>query len=167
MKKTSIYMRKRRALMTDDGCLVAKHPMALLRECRAFNDESGTDANARDALGLVFAAFDRMCSGKSTETADFDYLAHAVGVTEIRAVEIAGRESNPMLDIIDSANDALARCKARYIKWNKFELMALEIAQIREALDLYEMILLESSPRQMADATKTRIKVLEHGALIE
>ena len=161
MRKTSLYMRKRKAQITNDGCLVKKHPMAVLRECRQFNNELGTDANARDALGMVFAAFDRMCSGVSTQTDDFDYLSHAVGVAEVRAVEIAGREGNPMIEVIDLANSALNKCRARYLKWAKFELLAQEVRHIREALDLYESILIESSPRQMADATKTRMKVLK------
>ena len=100
MKKTSLYMRKRRAQINQDGCLVKKHPMAVLRECRQFNDELGTGANAKDAMTMVFAAFDRMCSGVSTSTDDFDFLAHAVGVTEVRAVDIAGTDENPMLEVI-------------------------------------------------------------------
>lgn len=166
MRKTSLYMRKRRAQLTNDGFLVKKHPMAVLRECRTFNDESGTDANARDALGTVFAAFDRMCSGVSTQTEDFDYLSHAVGVAEVRAVEIAGRDGNPMIEVIDLANASLNKCKSRYLKWAKFELLEQEVKHIREALDLYEMVLLESSPRQMADATSTRMKVLKEMGLI-
>lgn len=160
MRKTSLYMRKRQAHINQDGCLVKKHPMAVLRECRQFNDELGTGANAKDAMAIVFAAFDRMCSGVSTSTDDFDFLAHAVGVTEVRAVDIAGTDENPMLEVIAPANEALAKCKARYLKWGKFELMEQEVKRIREALDLYEMVLLESSPRQMADATTARIKVL-------
>lgn len=161
MRKTSIYMRKRRTQINQDGYLVKKHPMAVLRECRPFNGESGTDANARDALGIVFAAFDRMCNGVSTETNDFDYLSHALGVAEIRAVEIAGTESNPLLELIAPANAVMQRCKARYLKWGKFELYSHDVTQLRDALDVYETILIDSSPRQMADATKTRMVVLK------
>lgn len=165
MRKTSLYMRKRLAQINPDGCLVKKHPMAVLRECRQFNDELGTDANAKDAMGMVFAAFDRMCSGVSTETDDFDCLAHAVGVTEVRAVDIAGIGSNPILDAIKPANEALQKCKNRYLKWGKFEVLEQEVKSIREALDLYEMVLLESSPRQMADATTMRMKMLKEMGL--
>lgn len=161
MKKTSLYMRKRRPLLDPHGCLVKKHPMAVLRECRTFNEADGTQANAVDAMNMVNAAFVRMAEGSSTNVDDFDYLSHAIGVAEIRAVEIAGRDGNPMLDIINAANDALRRCRARYLKWNKLELDKTGATQVCDALDIYKQILMESSPRQMSDSVTTRLKVLK------
>ena len=158
MRKTSLYMRKRRALITD-GVIKVKHPMSLMWECRTFNDEDGTDENARVTLKLVFDAYERMCQGTSTSTDDFDYLAHAVGVTEVRLGQMGG-DKTVALAVISDANAGLTRAKNRYIKWHKLELDKQAITHVGEALDMYKTVLLESSPRLMANAVGTRLKVL-------
>lgn len=158
MRKTSLYMRKRRALI-NDGVMAVKNPLHLMWQCRTFNDEDGTDKNAQFTIKLVFDAYDRMCKSASIDADDFDYLAHAVGVTEVRIQEMGG-DKTVALAVIKDANAGLTRARNRYLKWDKLELDKQAITHVGEALDMYKMVLLESSPRLMANAVETRLKVL-------
>ena len=158
MRKTSTYMRKRKALITD-GVMAIKNPMHLMWQCRTFNKDDGTDQNAQFTLNLIVDAYERMCNGVSTDTDDFDYLAHAVGVAEIRLSEMGG-DKTVALAVISDANAGLTRARNRYLKWGKLELDKQAVEHIGEALDMYETILIESSPRLMANAVETRLRVL-------
>lgn len=177
MRKTSLYANKRR---NSKDYQVAQHsPVAatllnafrvsnVMRCSRPFNADDGTDDNATDAAKTVIDAFERIKNGTSDieSTDDFDYLAHAVGVAQVRAIEIAGTdpERNYILPILTDAKNALERCRARYIKWDKWELDKPAVEQVDYALEAYTTILMSSSPRQMADAVETRLAILKQQA---
>lgn len=174
-RKTSTYANKRRH--TKEYQVAQKSPVAatlinafrvtnVMRCSRPFNADDGTDANATGSINTVSAAFVRLTDGTSDSTDDFDYLAHAVGVSQVRAIAIAGddAERNPLLPILDDASKALARVRARYLKWGKWQVDGPGVDQIKQGLEVYESILMASSPRQMADAVEARLGILMRGA---
>lgn len=91
-----------------------------------------------------------------------DCLSHAIAVAHIRAVQIAGRgDDNPALPILRDAAAALSRTCDRWHKTKKWGLDGPAIQKLKDAVNLYEEILMASTPRQMQDAFDIRLARLE------
>ena len=90
-----------------------------------------------------------------------DEISHAIGVAHIRAVQIGGREDNPMLPVLRDAAGALDRTRLRWQKTHKWGLDGPAIQQLKDAVNLYEDILLLSTPLQMQEAFDIRLARLE------
>lgn len=90
---------------------------------------------------------------------EHDVLAHALGVSVIRALQIQPL-GNPMLPILKGGTDALRRAINRYSNARKWGIDGEGRIALMEAIDLYAQILHMSSPAQMDKATQERIAVL-------
>jgi len=165
LRKTSAYARK---IARNGSSYNGAEWLNTISSCRAFNDSSEPlpgaivketpDAAAYRALIQVKSAFESLKNG-GTEY-DYDVLAHATGVSTLRAIDIAGEANNPMIEIINIANAALSRAKERYQKMGKWGLDGLGIHEIADAIDVYEEILMNSSPAQMTRAVRIRNEIL-------
>ena len=160
MRKSSTYANKRRT-----G--IVFHPaaaMETLERCRPFTVEplvcvSGTpmiDA-VRIAIDAVWAAYNRLRLGQSpaNDDDDFKIMAHAIGVACIRAWQIAG-DTSDMLPPLYAAEAANKRIRTRYLKWHKWDLLPLDATALFYGLEVYETIVLASSPAQMKDVCRIR-----------
>jgi hypothetical protein len=163
MRKTSEYARKRRVMNTYNGA----EWLNTITKCRPYDDqplpgaivkETSMEAAIR-AVTNVRLGFAKIQNNPEDGEYCFDLLAHATGVAKVRFAQIGGNECEPV-KIIDKADDALLKVRARYVKWGKWELLKSEVDAIAEALDLYEMALMNSSPAQMSDAVEIRQKLL-------
>lgn len=165
MRKTSTYARKQRARGAQAGKYNGAEWLNTIARSRPYTDETpiggwlpGTQTAATGAMLHVRSAFDSLQSGTGTED-DFDRLVIAMGVACIRATEIAGdAASNPLSPILIAGNEALRRCLNRRRKWGKWQLDAPSIAEINEAVDVYETILQASSPAQMTAAAEAHAR---------
>ena len=106
----------------------------------SFNADGGqTVTAARGAALRVRAAFDNIKTGQvpGDDTEPHDMLAHALGVAWLRAIDIAGPDAsqNPMLPLIKAGTEAVLRM-------------------------VYDEILTNSSPAQMAAAADKRATLL-------
>ena len=91
----------------------------------------------------------------------YDALAHALGVATIRALQMnPDVDNNPALPIIKAGNEALVKAIDRYQQKGSWGLDGPSRTDLLEAIEVYEEILKNSSPAQMANATDERIKVL-------
>lgn len=173
MRKTSSYARKVRNNlgMYQGGAYNGATFLNTIQRCRPYMDEpiigsnlTGTQDACEKAMILVRDAFVSIKSGQSPadDTRSFDILAHALGVTTLRAIDIAGQDEfeNPMLPITRLGNDALERCRVRYLSLGRWGFDGPAIDQIDAAIELYETILQASSPAQMEEATVRRIEIL-------
>lgn len=162
MRKSSTYARKRRTHTNGMEWLDA------LTRCRPYTDEpipgswlaTGTQEAASNAMATVRESFIRLQDGLTppTDEDDFNRLAHALGVASIRAWQIAGEDpaTNEMLLPLNSGNAALKRVRARFLTWNKWELLAADTAAIDWAVEIYEAVVQASSPAQMSDVCNKR-----------
>ena len=163
MRKTTTYARKRRVVNTYNGA----EWLNTITKCRTYDDQPLPGAVVKEtsmeaalkALNNVRIGFAQMQAGPDDGEHCFDLLAHATGVAKVRYAQIGGNDCEPV-KIIDKADDALLKIRARYVKWSKWELLASEVEAIAEALDLYEMVLMNSSPALMSDAVEIREKLL-------
>jgi len=138
-----------------------------LTRCKPYTTEalpgavamSGSYEAAEKSIINVRLAFEHIKSSNAEEI-DFDRLAHATGVSKVRYVQIFGK-SAPMLLELNLADSALIRCKARYQRWGKWEFIGDDVQHIADALDLYETVLVSSSPKQMTIATDLRLEILD------
>lgn len=165
MKKSSTYAHKRRGSI---GLFNGAEYLNAISRCRPYSDEvlpgattgETTQAAAEKSLKLVDMAYRSLKAGKThaNDADDFNRLAHALGISEIRAEQIAGLDhaQNAMLPILAAGNAVLDKIKARRIKWGKWEVLPTEAETIFDALEVYETILLASSPAQMSDAVDKR-----------
>ena len=166
MRKTTAYARKRATRPTFN----AAEWLNTIRRCAGYTDEApigswlhtGTQSAADDAIAQVKAAFEAFKAGTvQPENEDqFDVMAEALGVSCIRAGQIAGNvpEHNAMLPPLIAGNHALRRMLARRRKWSKWEMLAKDAAELDWAVEIYETIVRSSSPAQMTEASDLRMK---------
>lgn len=148
----------------------------VIQRCKPYDDEPipgswlpGTQDVAERSIKLVRDAFDSLKTGSPPDTErDFDLISHALGVSIIRAGQIAGEviEDNLMLPPLIDANKAMRAVLARRRKWGKWELLAAEAETLDYALEIYEVIVRASSPAQMSEAVDLRREALK-GRFIE
>jgi hypothetical protein len=140
--------------------------------CRQYSDEPvigsfipiGTTQISNTVLAEARMAYQSIKDGliQPDQTDYYDMLSHVVGVAKIRAITIGGEdpEVNYLLPMISLAEDALRRIRSR---WEKLQVWGMDgpaIAELADALDIYQEILTQSSPQQMAEATDARIAIL-------
>lgn len=165
MRKTSAYARKRAHLgpmVTFNGA----EWMNTINRVRS-NSEAPPHAflgNAEAAMRsevVVRKALQTLldCSLPDDPEHEHEVLAHALGVSLIRALQIQPLD-NPMLPILKSGTDALRRAINRYANARTWGLDGEGRIALMEAIDLYAQILHMSSPAQMDKATQERIAVL-------
>lgn len=169
MRKTTAYTRKRR--LTGVAYNAVEYLNAIERS-RPYTDGPlpiiglpGTEDIAVRALVIVKTAFVALttCATQPRNEEHFDLLAHALGVSCIRAGQIGGPEvdSNPMLPPLVDGNNALRQVLNRRRTWGKWQVLPAEAETLRYAVDIYETILLASSPQQMATAVDLRMRALK------
>jgi hypothetical protein len=111
-------------------------------------------------MSKMHSAYQRISKGQTPaqDKEDFDLLAHALGVSLIRAEEIAGKdfEKNPMLEPIAVASMALDRCADRYKRTGRWGFDGPALAEVLAGIDIYDTIITASSPLQMALAVDER-----------
>lgn len=90
----------------------------------------------------------------------FDTLACAVGESKIRYMEIGG-EDTPAVALLTKADDALARAYDRWKRTGQWGLDGPAIVELKDAVSLFEEVLLASSPNQMIEAERTHKRWLE------
>lgn len=166
-RKTSLYSRKRAHGYTFN----AAEWLNVVNRCRPYTPEApiggieGTESAATKAMLIVRQAFDSIKAGEvdPQDESTYDKLAHALGIACIRAGQIGGSDvsTNPMLQILIPGNAALRRCLDRRRKRGVWGLDGPAIAEITEAIEVYEAIVQASSPAQMTMACEIRNKAFK------
>lgn len=90
---------------------------------------------------------------------DHDVLMHALAVALVRSHEIAG-SNNPCKEPLMAGVKALQRASERRERKGRWGLDGPGIQELREAVDIYEEILMASSPKQMQTAFEKHLKML-------
>lgn len=90
----------------------------------------------------------------------FNTLAQAVDVAAIRTLQIDPTDAAGHMPDLDRAKAAMETVRARYIKLHRWGMTMPEREALTAAVDLYEAILMSSSPAQMMKAEDIRIEGL-------
>lgn len=125
-------------------------PLALLNDCRPFR-EGEVDL---DIVKVRFA-YDRLKDGTADE-GDFLLAGLTINMAKVRAMEI----SEFLADEIEKAQDAMNRCRERYLKHGRFGFDGEGLQAMEYAIEAHEEILVHSSPKQMQDAADVVRRVL-------
>jgi len=104
---------------------------------------------------LTRAKFERLCRGEA-DADDFDHVAMVLNITKVRALEI----DETLADMIERAQDAMERCKQRYLAHRRFGFDGPGMQQVLEAIDAAEVIIDASSPLQMRAALDCSIDAM-------
>ena len=177
MRKMSMYARKKRAGIdaTYNGAAWAE----AIQRSRPYSDEvvvqlpgaEATQGTADRAQILVREAYNHIKAGVADplDSLERDRLAHAIGVSKLRAIEIAGEDpfTNHMLPIIHAAEQAVLRMDARYFKLKRWGFDGPALEAMAAMVDLYETIIQASSPAQMAAAADARMAILKAQGVLE
>lgn len=107
----------------------------------------------------------------SADAETHDYLAHCIGVAQIRVCDIGiadrangGIEAaNELLVTLNAAAQGLLRARSRHARTGKWGLDGPAIEPLRSAIDIYETVLYASSAQQMEHAQSTRLSQLQAG----
>lgn len=173
-KKMSAYARKRLG-KPDAGKFNGAEFLNTLQRCRPYTDEplpgswiEGTQDAADNARNLVNRALGAMVGHKlkPEESAEFDLLAHALGVALIRASEIGGDGCQEVADCRAGAK-ALRSIQERRNTLGRWATTRPEQLALGKAVMIYEEILQSSSPQQMVDATEVRMRILERQGFVQ
>jgi hypothetical protein len=168
-KKMTPYARKRLG-NPNAGTYNGAEFLNTLQRCRPYTDEpipgswvEGTQGAADKARNSVNAALGALARGAwdAEDDEQFDLLAHAVGVTVIRCIEIGGEKDNAALIQAHKGTEALRSIKERRVRTGKWGATRPEQIAMSESLEVYEAILQASSPAQMSGATEKRMRILD------
>lgn len=164
-RKSSLYGRKRRPGHSYNGA----EWLNAIQRSRPYTAEPpipgffGTESAAIKAETLVRDALDTLLRHRVPLNVEhtFDILAHALGVSVIRSLQIQPDESrNPALPILRAGSDALVRAIERHQDTGAWGLDGPGRLELIDAIDVYAEILRNSSPAQMEHATSERLKIL-------
>jgi hypothetical protein len=143
-----------------------------IQSCRNFSDESpdwsglaGNVQAANDALLTVRGALDDFLHHrvKPEDTEAFDLLGHAVDVAHIRALQIQPDQDNPAHEPLLAAKRVLQEVRERRHRLGVWGLSGPDRAVLVDAIDIYEAILMSSSPAQMHLAVQIRFDAIKRG----
>lgn len=169
MRKTTTYARKQRQ---SGGTFNGAAYLNTIQAARPYTETAApalglfaTHYAALKALVIVKTALVALTTGATPAGNEehFDLLSHALGVSCIRAAQIEGSEPecNPILPPLIEGNNALRQVLYRRRKWRKWEVLPAEAAALAYAVEVYETILMASSPLQMATAVDLRLLALK------
>ena len=105
-------------------------------------------------------AFEAIKTGTGT-TDDFDELAVSVNSTMVRSESI----DELCVQTCIIAQEALLRCKQRYLRTGRFGWDGLALQQVPPALDLHEEVMANSTPHQMTVALKEQYSRIQRGII--
>lgn len=168
-RKTSAYARKMRRQGRET--FNAAEWLNTIQRCSTYSTDTppgswchGTQSAADKALIRTRLALQKLLDHAlaPADPEPHDLLAHAIGVALIRAIEIGGADTatNPALPILTAGNAALTHVTERRRRTGQWGLAGPERAALVDAVDVYEQILMNSSPAQMSAATEHRQAVL-------
>lgn len=169
MRKTTTYARKQRQ---SGGTFNGAAYLNTIQSARGYTEPAAplvglfcTEDAAVKALVIVKTALVALVSGATPPGNEehFDLLAHAVGVSIMRAGVIGGDDpqTNPLLPPLIDGNAALRLVLNRRRKWGKWEALKGEATTLAYAVEVYETILMASSSAQMAQAVDMRMRALQ------
>ena len=164
MKKTTAYARKCKLKPVVNGAAW----LDSIQRCAPYSDDPiigswlpGTQVAATNSMKLVRDAFNRLKYGLTpkNDTDDYDKLTHAMGISCIRAAQIAGDDVNEniMLKPLTSSNYYLRAILNRRRKFGKWQVLPVEADGIDYAIEIYETIVQASSPMQLTQAIDMRM----------
>ena len=172
MRKLSPYAQKLRRKSEAEQCYQGAAWLKTIQSCRNHSPEApewsglaGTLSGANDALLIVRGALDDMLNHRvqPEDGTTFDLLAHAVDVAHIRSIQIDPGDKNPAHGPLLTAKAALQQVRERRQRVGRWGLAGPERSALVEAIDLYEAILLASSPMQMNKAARLRYESIKRG----
>lgn len=124
--------------------------------------ETAERARARSIVNIR-SALQRLIDGTSTEIDDPVIVSEALGVASVRAIDIGGKDAkkNPLLASLQDGQRVMQSVKTRHERFNKLQLTPAETDRLAYAVGLYVDVMDNSTPQQMEDAMKTRIRIRE------
>jgi hypothetical protein len=164
VKKTTKFARKR---AHTGGLYNGAEWMNAINRVRAYDDAPppgfySTAEAASKAEIIVRDALQSLLDCKLPDNAEHahDVLAHALGVTVIRALQIQPLD-NPMIPVLKAGTDAANRAIERFEKTGAWGLDGPGRGELVDAVEVYATVLKASSPAQMTKATAERMKILQ------
>lgn len=179
-RKTSAYARKMRRRQGGEVFNGAEW-LNTIQRCSPYSTEApigswlaGTQPAADNMRRTVRNALDRLNAGQvqPADTDAFDTLAHAVGVALVRTDETPGdlspgSDKATAFEVLGLAKIALMAVKERWQRIHKWGATRIEQEALADAVDLYETILMNSSPAQMTEAAEARLRILKAQGWVE
>lgn len=129
------------------------HPLDAITACQPFPESEITRI-----LVKVHDAFVHLRTG-GTDPDKFDRIAAVLNVGLVRSERI-GPEG---VEVFKAAQAALMQCDQIYGAHRRFGFTGPGLQDMKDAIELYEAILRESTPRQMADAQQECIRRIQKG----
>jgi hypothetical protein len=117
--------------------------------------------HATKIVNIIRTAYQRMREGNGS-LEDFDQVAAALNVSLIRAEKIG----QPVVDGINAGQQALMAADRRMGEHGRYGFSGPDLLAMNCAMDLYEQILRNSTPRQMQDAMEESMRRMRAGQVM-
>jgi hypothetical protein len=160
MRKTSKYARNK-AKRTP---ALSNHFAVKLQDHTAYSETSllgalPTMTLAKKTLKTVWDAYHRVDNRNSPgdQQTDFELLAHAVVIAQLRTYDIGGQQAQEVLNQLNDAVGVLDEIKRTWHSEREWRMSGECAVTLRNALDIYEQILLSSTPFEMHEAQTKRL----------
>lgn len=138
----------------------AKDPMAMFKVMGRIEPYTPQDVVTLALPSRL--AYESIKNGTGT-TDHFDELVVSVNATLVRSESI----HQDCVDVCIAAQEALLRCKARFLRTGRFGWDGPALHQVPPALDLHEEIMRNSTPHQMTVALKEQYSRIQRGVVNE
>lgn len=168
-RKTSVYSRKR--AQQGRWGFARNAWLAAVQRCQSFDappvaGEAPSAETANHIMAKAHLHLEAMLTGNVTasDTETHDYLAHIVGIAQIRTLDIGGPLANQVMADLNDAALALRRARDRWERLGKWGLDGPGRQALPVAIDHYDAILRASSPQQMENAQTVRLEQLKAAA---
>lgn len=160
-RKTTTYARKLLARIRTVCDLEIEHARTkssvdgIMARCKPFRGNPIFNADA--ILIPIHMALKGMLDRTLTTDGKhaFDTLACCVGEAKVRYFDIGGGAKEQAMPLLNKADEALARTHDRWKRTGEWGLDGLAIQELKDAVSLFEEVLMASSPNQMVAAEKT------------
>ena len=149
-RRAALFGRGRTLRQHNGGAAGPLTPLYILDNARPH--EPGEKAGAHLK---TLACFERLKDG-SAGGDDYDHVAMVLNLAKMRALDIDAT----LADMIERAQDAMARCHARQQRGGRFGFDGPGLQQVADALDAAQAIIDASSPLQMRAARRRVVDAL-------
>lgn len=159
MRKTSKYARKKARQAVKPDSWLKKIQDNKPYSSESLYGETPSITKAKAAVTLVRYAYTRIDNriSPADRQEDYELLAHAVVISQIRTYDSVGDGAKEVMDILNEAVGALEGVADTWRATKQWAMTGQQALAILDAVDIYEQIVMSSTPHEMEKAQTSRL----------
>ena len=159
MRKTSKYAKKKARQPVVRDMWLKKIQDNKPYSSESLFGETPTIVKAQNSINTVRSAYNRIDNrlSSSDKQQDYELLAHAVVISQIRTFDSEGEGRKAVMEVLNEAVVALEGVANTWRATKQWEMTAEQALVLADAVNIYEQIVLSSTPYEMEKAQTSRL----------